>query len=169
MNLPADRAPAAPTPASPATADGACVSDCPVRRCAQLIEGKWTTQIVRDLLPGRRRYCELLAGLPGISPKVLAERLRLLERHGVLTRQVYAEVPPRTEYELTALGQQLQAVIAAMASFGLLLAENSPRVSPVGVDSSSDGGHVTSSAAPTSTSRAAAPVPPKGLGLQNTA
>ena len=96
-----------------------CADECPVRRCALLIEGKWTTQIVRDLLPGKKRYSELLAGLPGISPKVLAERLRLLERHGVLHREVYAEVPPRTEYELTELGQQLREVIAAMAGFGL--------------------------------------------------
>ncbi|NDY92720.1 winged helix-turn-helix transcriptional regulator [Ideonella livida] len=99
----------------------ACADDCPVRRCAQLIEGKWTTQIVRDLLPGTRRYSELLAGLPGISPKVLAERLRLLERHGVLVRTVFAEVPPRTEYTLTPLGQQLRGVIAAMAAFGAQL------------------------------------------------
>lgn len=99
-----------------------CTDECPVRRTAQIIDGKWTTQIVRDLLPGKRRYSELLAGLPGISPKILAQRLRLLEGHGLLTKTVYAEVPPRTEYELTPLGRQLKSVIRAMGRFGETLA-----------------------------------------------
>ncbi len=120
MRLPSDDVPPDPADA-PLQAVASCADDCPVRRCAHLIEGKWTTQIVRDLLPGTRRYSELLAGLPGISPKVLAERLRLLERHGVLRREVFAEVPPRTEYTLTPLGQQLRGVVAAMAAFGAQL------------------------------------------------
>jgi DNA-binding HxlR family transcriptional regulator len=99
-----------------------CTDGCPVRRTAQIIDGKWTTQIVRDLLRGRRRYSELLAGLPGISPKILAQRLRLLESEGLITKTVYAEVPPHTEYELTALGLGLKDVIGAMARFGELLA-----------------------------------------------
>lgn len=100
-------------PSSPA-----CADECPVRRTALIIEGKWTTQIVRDLLGGTRRYSELLHGLPGISPKVLAERLRLLAEHGLLERQVYPEVPPRTEYTLTPRGRALEGVIRAMAAFG---------------------------------------------------
>lgn len=100
-------------PSSPA-----CADECPVRRTALIIEGKWTTQIVRDLLGGTRRYSELLHGLPGISPKVLAERLRLLAEHGLLERQVFAEVPPRTEYTLTPRGRALEGVIRAMAAFG---------------------------------------------------
>ncbi|MDE2396910.1 MAG: helix-turn-helix transcriptional regulator, partial [Burkholderiales bacterium] len=74
----------------------------------------------------KRRYSELLAGLPGISPKVLAQRLRLLEDEGLLVKTVYAEVPPRTEYELTPLGRQLEGVIAAMARFGAVLARAAP-------------------------------------------
>lgn len=101
---------------------GECANDCPVRRTAQIIDGKWTTQILRDLLPGKKRYSELLTGLPGISPKVLVERLRLLESHGLLTKTTYPEVPPRTEYQLTALGFQLKDVIKAMARFGEALA-----------------------------------------------
>jgi DNA-binding HxlR family transcriptional regulator len=108
----------------------ACSDECPVRRTARIIEGKWTTQIVRDLLPGKRRYSQLLAGLPGISPKVLAERLRLLERHGLLTRTVYPVVPPHTEYELTAQGLGLHDVIAAMARFGQSLPTSSARTEP---------------------------------------
>lgn len=100
-----------------------CEADCPVRRTAQIIEGKWTTQIVRDLLTGKKRYSQLLARLPGISPKILADRLRLLQRHGLLTKTVYPEVPPRTEYQLTALGLELKPVIRAMARFGDTLAE----------------------------------------------
>lgn len=104
-----------------------CADECPVRRAAQIIDGKWTTQIVRDLLPGKKRYSELLAGLPGISPKILVERLRLLESHGLLTKTTYAEVPPRTEYQLTALGFQLKEVIRAMARFGVALVKRQPR------------------------------------------
>jgi DNA-binding HxlR family transcriptional regulator len=100
----------------------ACDNDCPVRRTAMVIDGKWTTQIVRDLLPGKRRYSQLLAGLPGISPKILAQRLRLLEDEGLVTKAVYAEVPPRTEYALTPLGFELEGVIREMARFGLALA-----------------------------------------------
>lgn len=95
-----------------------CDDECPVRRTAQIIDGKWTTQIVRDLLPGKKRYSELLAGLPGISPKILAQRLRLLESEGLITKTTYAEVPPRTEYELTPLGLQLKGVIWEMSRFG---------------------------------------------------
>lgn len=99
-----------------------CTDECPVRRAALVIDGKWTTQIVRDLLPGKKRYSELIAGLPGISPKVLSQRLRMLEQLGLLTKTIYPEVPPRTEYELTRLGRELKVVIEAMARFGAVLA-----------------------------------------------
>lgn len=103
------------------TTQEACATECPVRRTARIIDGKWTTQIVRDLLPGKKRYSELLAGLPGISPKILAQRLRLLEAEGLVVKTTYAEVPPRTEYELTAMGLKLKGVILAMARFGQAL------------------------------------------------
>lgn len=106
-----------------ATEAVACTVDCPVRRTAQIIDGKWTTQIVRDLLPGKKRYSELLAGLPGISPKVLAQRLRLLADRGLVTKTTYAEVPPRTEYRLTTLGLQLKGVIKEMGRFGEAMAK----------------------------------------------
>ena len=98
-----------------------CAAACPVGRAAGILDGRWTTRIVRDLLPGKRRYSELLRTLSGISPKVLAARLRFLENEGVITKTIYAEVPPRTEYELTAKGKSLQPVIKAMAVFGNLL------------------------------------------------
>jgi len=99
-----------------------CLDSCPVARAARIIDGKWTTQIVRDLLPGKKRYSELLRSLAGISPKVLAARLRFLEEEGLLTKTIYPEVPPRTEYALTQRGRRLTGVISAMAAFGKGLA-----------------------------------------------
>ena len=98
-----------------------CADSCPVGRAARILDGRWTTRIVRDLLPGKRRYSELLRTLAGISPKVLAARLRFLEDEGIIRKKTYPEVPPRTEYELTAKGKRLQQVIEAMAHFGAAL------------------------------------------------
>ena len=98
-----------------------CLDSCPVAKAARIIDGKWTTQIVRDLLPGKKRYSELLRSLAGISPKVLAARLRFLEEEGLLTKTLYPEVPPRTEYTLTRRGRRLTGVISAMAAFGKAL------------------------------------------------
>lgn len=99
-------------------AGAACDADCPVRKTAEIINGKWTTLIIRDLFAGKRRYSELLRSLEGISPKILSARLRLLERNGLLCRTVYPTIPPKTEYELTTLGSQLDQLIAAMKDFG---------------------------------------------------
>jgi DNA-binding HxlR family transcriptional regulator len=85
------------------TLAGDCDGACPVQRTAKILDGKWTTLIVRDLISGKKRYSELQRSLSGISPRLLAARLRLLERHGMLTRTVYPTVPPTTEYELTSL------------------------------------------------------------------
>lgn len=100
------------------TLAGDCDATCPVQRTAKILDGKWTTLIARDLLGGKKRYSELQRSLSGISPRLLAARLRLLERHGMLTRTVYPTVPPTTEYELTSLGDGLRDVIEAMAKFG---------------------------------------------------
>ena len=97
---------------------GDCDGSCPVQRTAKILDGKWTTLIVRDLIGGKKRYSELQRSLSGISPRLLAARLRLLEQHGMLTRTVYPTVPPTTEYELTSLGKGLRDVIKAMARFG---------------------------------------------------
>lgn len=97
---------------------GDCDATCPVQRTAKILDGKWTTLIVRDLIGGKKRYSELQRSLSGISPRLLAARLRLLEQNGMLTRTVYPTVPPTTEYELTLLGHDLRDVIEAMARFG---------------------------------------------------
>lgn len=93
-----------------------------MRRTASIIEGKWTTLIVRDLLSGKKRYSELQRSLTGISPRLLAARLKMLESEGLVLRTQFPTIPPTTEYELTPLGQELLSVIAAMAAFGERLA-----------------------------------------------
>ena len=91
-----------------------CGDECPVKKTAEIIEGKWTTLVIRELLPGKKRYSEIQRALEGISPKVLTTRLRFLEQHQLITRTVYPTVPPTTEYELTSLGQKLELVLNAM-------------------------------------------------------
>jgi len=102
-----------------AAAQGDCLPDCPVQRAAQVVDGKWTTLIVRDLLGGAKRFSELQRSVGRVSPRLLTARLRLLEQEGVLTRSVYPTNPPTTDYALTEHGWRLHAVIAAMAEFGL--------------------------------------------------
>lgn len=97
---------------------GDCTDKCPVKKTAMLIEGKWTTLVVRELLPGKKRFTEILRALDGISPKVLTSRLRLLESRKLITRKIYPTIPPKTEYTLTEHGQKLEAVLLAMAEFG---------------------------------------------------
>jgi DNA-binding HxlR family transcriptional regulator len=93
--------------------------ECAVERAMDVIGGRWTTLVVRELLGGTRRFSEVRAALAGISPKTLTERLRDLESAGVLERVVYPEVPPRVEYTLTERGRSLEPVIAAMRDWGL--------------------------------------------------
>ena len=100
-----------------------CDDECPVKITAEIIEGKWTTLVIRELLPGKRRFSELQRALPGISPKVLTARLRLLEQRKLLTRTAYPTIPPMTEYELTETGRKLERVLMEMAAFGNVLKE----------------------------------------------
>lgn len=95
-----------------------CTIDCPVARTAHIIEGKWTTLIIRELLGGTRRFTQLQTALPGISQKVLTDRLKMLEAQGLLNKTTHPCVPPKTEYSLTPMGQNLLVVIQAMADFG---------------------------------------------------
>jgi DNA-binding HxlR family transcriptional regulator len=104
-----------------------CDKQCPVKRTADIIEGKWTTLVIRELLPGKRRYSEIQRALTGISPKVLTDRLRHLENWGLIDRTVYPTIPPTTEYELTTLGRKLEVILAAMAQFGMELENRTPR------------------------------------------
>jgi DNA-binding HxlR family transcriptional regulator len=92
---------------------------CPVCRTAEIVCGKWTLLLVRDLAEGRSRFCELERSLEGISPRTLSLRLRALEEEGILERQTYPEVPPRVEYALTEKGRALVPLIEDMRAYGL--------------------------------------------------
>src|SRR3712207_189397 len=93
-------------------------SHCPVCRTADLVCGKWTLLIIRDLADGRARFCELERSLEGISPRTLSLRLRALEEAGVVTRRTFPEVPPRVEYELTEKGRALVPIVESMRRYG---------------------------------------------------
>ena len=93
-------------------------AECPVERALLVLDGKWSVLVIRELLSGPKRFTELRNALRIGSPKTLTERLRILEHQGVLTRTVYAEVPPRVVYELTERGQSFRSVLEAMAAWG---------------------------------------------------
>ena len=91
---------------------------CPVETTLTLIGDKWKVLILRDLLPGTKRFGELKRSVGGVSQKVLTSQLRQMEGSGLLTRTVYPEVPPRVEYTLTELGRSLKPVLDAMEVWG---------------------------------------------------
>ena len=91
---------------------------CPVCRTAEIVCGKWTLLVIRDLAAGRSRFCELERSLQGISPRTLSLRLRALEEEGIVKRQTFPEVPPRVEYALTEKGRALAPLIEDMRTYG---------------------------------------------------
>lgn len=91
---------------------------CPVETTLMLISDRWKVLIIRDLLGGTKRFGELKKSIGNISQKVLTANLRSMEEAGLLTRKVYAEVPPRVEYTLTETGYSLQPVLDAMVVWG---------------------------------------------------
>ena len=91
---------------------------CPVETTLTLIGDKWKVLILRDLLSGTKRFGELKRSIGSVSQKVLTAQLRAMEGSGLLTRTVYAEVPPRVEYSLTELGESLKPSLDAMWNWG---------------------------------------------------
>lgn len=91
---------------------------CPVETTLLLISDRWKVLIMRDLLLGTKRFGELKKSVGNISQKVLTSALRAMEKDGLLTRQVYPEVPPKVEYSLTELGKSLKPVLDAMWVWG---------------------------------------------------
>ncbi len=91
---------------------------CPVETTLTLIGNKWKVLILRDLMPGKKRFGELKKSVGNISQKVLTAQLRAMEESGLVHREVYAEVPPRVEYSLTELGQSLKPILDAMWLWG---------------------------------------------------
>lgn len=91
---------------------------CPVCRTAEVVCGKWTLLLIRDLAAGSSRFCELERSLEGISPRTLSLRLRALEDEGIVERHTYPEVPPRVEYALTEKGRALVPLVEDMRAYG---------------------------------------------------
>lgn len=91
---------------------------CPVETTLTLISDKWKVLIIRDLMTGTKRFGELKKSIGDVSQKVLTAQLRQMEANGLVTRKVYAEVPPRVEYTLTDLGYSLQPILIAMHDWG---------------------------------------------------
>jgi DNA-binding HxlR family transcriptional regulator len=104
-------------------------STCPVCRTAEIVCGKWTLLVIRDLAEGRSRFCELERSLQGISPRTLSLRLRALEEAGIVRRQTFPEVPPRVEYALTEKGRALVPLIEDMRAYGRQWLESETEVS----------------------------------------
>src|SRR5271154_3389191 len=105
---------------------------CPVCHTTEIVCGKWTLLLVRDLAAGRSRFCELERSLAGISPRTLSLRLRALEEEGIVERHTFPEVPPRVEYALTVKGRALLPIIDDMREYGeqWLGAQCAERVAP---------------------------------------
>lgn len=91
---------------------------CPIAEAAKLLGDRWTLIILRDLTGGPRRFSDLEVTGEGISPSVLAARLKDLEGHGIVSRSRYHEIPPRVDYELTAKGRDALDVVEALRAYG---------------------------------------------------
>ena len=97
---------------------GKVLPACPVETTLMLIGDKWKVLILRDLLSGTKRFGELKKSVGNVSQKVLTAQLREMEEDGIVSRTVYAEVPPRVEYALTELGQSLKPILDSMWNWG---------------------------------------------------
>lgn len=91
---------------------------CPVATTLMLIGNKWKIFIIQQLMDRPFRFSELHRAIPGISEKVLTDNLRAMEKDGIITRTVFPEVPPRTEYALSELGDTMRPIIESMATWG---------------------------------------------------
>ncbi|QAT27514.1 transcriptional regulator [Leuconostoc mesenteroides] len=99
---------------------------CPVATTIDLLSSKWKVLIIRDLLPGTKRFSELKISVAGISQKMLAQSLREMEEDGLVVRQVFAVVPLKVEYSLSTLGQSMRPVIDSMADWGSFYLDENP-------------------------------------------
>ncbi|MBF2078112.1 MAG: helix-turn-helix transcriptional regulator [Synechococcales cyanobacterium T60_A2020_003] len=118
---------AVPTPDPNACAD----VRCPIQFVVDLLGNKWSILVLRELFGGDRRTHELLDALPGISTKTLTQRLRELESYGLVERRVYAEIPPRVEYSLTAKGREIKPILGALHEVGSRWLEQEPCICPL--------------------------------------
>ena len=93
-------------------------SKCPAESTLALIAGRWKIPLIFHLLDGAKRFSELFRALAGVTQKVLTQQLREMERHGLVERQVFAQVPPKVVYSLPPLGRSLKPVVDAMCRWG---------------------------------------------------
>lgn len=91
---------------------------CPVAQSLEFLGERWTLLVVRDLLAGPRKFRDLSRSMPGVAPAVLSQRLKVLEAHGIVSRRLYSEHPPRAEYALTDRGRELRTVVRALGIWG---------------------------------------------------
>jgi DNA-binding HxlR family transcriptional regulator len=91
---------------------------CPAQRALVVIGGKWKVPILYHLQASTRRFSELRRLLPPVTPRMLAQQLRELERDGMVRRKVHAQVPPKVEYSLTPMGKSVRPIIVAMCRWG---------------------------------------------------
>ena len=103
---------------------------CPIELSVSLFSGKWKTTIICKLMDGTKRYGELKKLIGGINHKMLAEQLRELEQAGIVHREVYPVVPPKVEYALTELGEQLKPAIRLLQQWGSQFGTELPLESP---------------------------------------
>lgn len=101
---------------------------CAVARCAEIVSGKWTLLMIRDLANGPMSFSELQSSLAGISPRTLCDRLKVLARDGFVSRTRIKALPPRSIYELTERGFELVPVIETMRSVGEVLLASQPDI-----------------------------------------
>lgn len=92
--------------------------NCPVAKTLRIMGSKWTFLLIHHLLDDKKRFNELQRLMAGISPKTLSQRLKDLEKEGIISKKVFAEVPPRVEYTLTPKGQSLKDIFGKMAEWG---------------------------------------------------
>ncbi len=100
------------------------IVDCPVETTLSLIGGKWKVLIIKALATGKKRYNELRKIIPQVSAKVLTAQLNEMIEDGLVTKEIFAEVPPRTEYELTEIGVSLIPVLITLRLWGIAFKEN---------------------------------------------
>jgi DNA-binding HxlR family transcriptional regulator len=93
-------------------------SDGCIASAMEIIGGKWTALILRDLFAGTKRFCELEKSVGGVNPRTLSKRLSILEEHGIIRKKTFNEVPPKTEYRLTKKGEDLLPVLQKMSDWG---------------------------------------------------
>jgi DNA-binding HxlR family transcriptional regulator len=101
---------------------------CPVATALDIVGDRWTLLIVRDLLRGTNRFSQLLQSVEGVTTSLLSDRLKLLEREGIIERRFYSEHPPRAEYVLTPKGHGLGVIVGALSTWGQQLAEHDLRL-----------------------------------------